>query len=345
MTPRPLPWHQPIWTRLCKAREADRLPHALLFSGAEGLGKALLAKALTHSLLCQDPVDGDAPCGQCKACRLLETGNHPDLHQLNPQPERFEISIDDARPIQHQSHLSTQMGGYKVILITPAELLSSNAADALLKTLEEPVPNTLMILIATNPAQLSATLRSRCQRFDLVPPTTNTALAWLREQGLGENAETLLHLALGAPLLALEMNQPELLKNYQLAFEQFGGVIEGSSDPVVVAEAWYKPEPELRLRWMSGWVVDMLGTKLGESRRPINPAQLPRLRSLAAGLSARELFALQDQIQQTRRLLARGTLNVQLACEDLLLRLSQSRVTPPRGPRPSSGTGAAIPGR
>ena len=177
-----------------------------------------------------------------------------------------EIRVDAIRALAGTEGLTAHRGGWKLILIDPAQRMNVSAANALLKTLEEPAPSTLMCLVSEQPSRLTATIRSRCQALRLALPAEAEALAWLTPQVRGLNAATLLHLAHGAPLRALELADPERLAVRDKLFAGFVAVAQGQRDPLAEAAAWNEADPALLLDWLSGWLSDLL--RLAGARGP-----------------------------------------------------------------------------
>ncbi|MBK8323267.1 MAG: DNA polymerase III subunit delta' [Betaproteobacteria bacterium] len=194
-----LPWHREALARLAGRRE--RLPHALLVSGRAGIGKAAFAREFARSLLCESPQEGLA-CGACASCNWFSQGNHPDYREVLPEAaeegdddapaeaskekKSLVIKIGQIRALGDLVSLSTHRAGFRVIVIRPAEALQPAAANALLKTLEEPPPATVIVLVSDRPARLLATIRSRCQVVALGGPPRDVAIAWLGAEGAGE---------------------------------------------------------------------------------------------------------------------------------------------------------------
>ncbi len=182
------PWLQPLWEGLCARIDAQRFPHALLLTGPSGLGKRDLVAALVERMLCTAPAADGFACGRCRGCTLQRAGTHPDrvTVQLEARDDgklRTEITIDQIRTLGERFASRPSFGGWQVVVIDPADRMNTAAANALLKTLEEPAANTALILIADDPARLPATIRSRCQRIELRPPELALARAWLIAQG------------------------------------------------------------------------------------------------------------------------------------------------------------------
>jgi DNA polymerase-3 subunit delta' len=280
----PLPWHRSCWKMLCAARAANRFPHALLITGPPGVGKRRLVARLAHSVLCQAADSEGTPCGQCHDCDLWAAGNHPDYMEIGPDPEgpSDEIRVDSVRRLAERDALTAHRGGYKVIVIDPAQRMNAAAANSLLKTLEEPSPGTLLCLVCEQPSRLPATVRSRCQRLPVRAPPEDEAVAWLSRQVPASEAGKLLSLAAGAPLRALEVAQSGQLTVRDEIFDGFAAVGHGKRDPIAAAAGWNRYEPAILLDWLSGWMGDLLRLASGHPEpRLTNADKSDVLRSLA----------------------------------------------------------------
>ncbi|EAQ97970.2 DNA polymerase III subunit delta' [Congregibacter litoralis] len=210
---RTLPWHQSAWRSLHTLFQGGRLPHAMLLEGQPGTGRNRLALALARFLLCSQPgVEGN--CGECKTCTLSASGALPDLLSVGPAEEGKAIGINAIREVIRFAAGTPSLGRYKVILITPAESLTTAAFNAFLKCLEEPASETFIILVSARGFPLPATIRSRCQRWQLPSPEEEAAQEWLKKE-LGQQAEAdgaasaMLELCNGRPLDALSKLQGE----------------------------------------------------------------------------------------------------------------------------------------
>lgn len=202
----PFPWLTEAWQRLLDAHAGGRLAHAYLITGAGGLGTLALARAFAERVLCEASLEGGTACGRCRGCLLTASGNHPDLRLLQPEEERKSIVVDQVRELGDYYTLKTHYGGLKVAVLHPADSLNHAAANALLKLLEEPPAEALMLLVAERPGLLPATVVSRCQRMSVALPGWAERRAWLTAELAAEpSAPSLDQVSLaGAPLDLLQ---------------------------------------------------------------------------------------------------------------------------------------------
>ena len=296
-----------------------RLPHALLLTGQPGLGKGAFSTYLASQLLCENRIGASGPCGHCPGCMQFKAGTHPDFFQVQPEEDAAVIKVDQIRQLSEKLSLSSHQGGYQVAVLNPAETMNLNAANSLLKTLEEPSDNTVLILISARPAQLPATVRSRCQQVRIEVPDSQAALDWLQEQGHGEAAQTYLQLAHGAPLEALKQAQVDSISARRERFNALVGILENRVSALTVAQGWSKDEEMQGIRWMREWLMDLLRISMSGQANQVRSADLQDgLLALARRLDSRVIFELLDRINRTLRLTA-GSLNRQLLTEDILL--------------------------
>ncbi len=322
----PYPWLQDLWVQLQTLRKSGQLPHAIMFAGAEGLGKFELAQTFAWSLLCKSPSDEGKPCGQCSGCNLMLAGNHPDYRVIEPEEKGKTIKIDAIREFIEQEGITAHAGGHKPVLIRPADAMNQAAANSLLKTLEEPVSGTIMILISANPSRLPATIRSRCRMITIPVPAAEIATAWLESVIPDTNTEALLQSVAGAPLKAVRMASQDRQELFQETLGDFLDVVSLKKDPVGTAGNWMKHDIKEILRWMCGWVVDML--RLQQVAAPpalINPDQKQRLMQASRATNTKRLYETLGHIYDARSSID-ATLNEQMMLERLLLSLVKSRV-------------------
>ncbi len=256
------PWQEHAWRRLQAAAESRRLPHALLLTGPQGCGKGMFAAAFARVLLCERPTAAGTACGRCRSCELLEAGTHPNLIQVSPEEDSIAIRIDQIRALIEQIALTTAGAeAMRVVLIQPADAMNRNAANSLLKTLEEPPLRTLLILVAHAPATLPATIRSRCQRIDFGGERTRK-IRWLRGQLKAEiAAECALGLANGGPLLALAMERAGVYAERSRMMVELRGLASGKAEPITTAARWSALDMTSTLRVLVSLLQDLIRSK------------------------------------------------------------------------------------
>jgi len=313
------PWLETAWQQINRARLQSRLPHAVLLTGAEGAGKQLLAQRIVHALLCEAPDAQGEPCGVCAACGWLRAGTHPDLLTLEPEETGKAIKVDQVRGLCAELSITSHGGRYKVAVVRPAEAMNINAANSLLKTLEEPTANTLLVLASAAPGRLLATVRSRCQQIQVPVPAPGEGLAWLAAHGLeGQDARRALEMAAGAPLRALALHETGAEALMVECLEQLQAVAEGRTDPLTVASAWAGNEEALRLSSWRRWVQELIRLRLAPGTG--HGGELAqKLQTLVESVDCKRLYALLDRLDRASGTLGSG-LNRQLVLEDLLTR-------------------------
>jgi DNA polymerase-3 subunit delta' len=310
------PWQTNLFARLTNRRQA--LPHALLLHGRAGLGKTDFALTLAKSLLCESPQGGGEACGQCPACGWFDAGHHPDFRWVGlPDDDPAEkastqIPVDAIRALSGFMTTSTHRQGMRIVLIAPADALNVNAANALLKTLEEPLPDTLMMLVSNEPGRLAATVRSRCQRVRFDLPPAAEAEAWLTQQDVGE-APLFLALAGGAPLEAMKLaTQDDGLREALLRL-----LSRPEASLVQLSEQAIKmPTPEW-VGWLQRWAHDLVEQKLvGRPRYHLDFSEV--LERVAQQADLFDLLSWEHQLRDAQRL-AQHPLNARLFAESLLV--------------------------
>ena len=319
-SPNPLSWQAPQWHLLNESRAQGRLPHGLLMTGPEGVGKSLFAHQFAQSLLCDGPQATGAPCGECRGCQLVEAGTHPDLSIVSPDEGKKNISVDQIRGVGNYLGLKSQFGRSKVVIVAPADAMNVNASNSLLKTLEEPTEGSVLILASSRPAQLPATIRSRCQEVRFGEVEKSVAFDWLRQNVTSdENPATLLALANGAPLKAAEMADKGLVSLRKELFEGLEKLASQQADPIKLASQWVSAGAHYSLHWMYSWITDMVRLKVtGSSAHIANEDMAQQLASLASQLTLNLLIKQQDRVLTALRQ-AEHNFNVQLIFEDLLI--------------------------
>ncbi len=330
------PWLQPSFDHLDALRRDNRVPGALLIQGGQGLGKRSLALHFAARLLCLEPIDS-SPCGVCQGCHLFKAGTHPDLKILEPEEVGKMIKVDQVRKVIQDLSLMSLYHGYRVIVIDPADQMNQNAANALLKTLEEPAPKNLIILVTHRPHRLLPTIRSRCQTLSIARPEKGIALAFIKEKTTISSPERLWTCAEGSPLRALEMAEKGLLGLRDQRFEAFRGVLKGREDPVAIAQTWAEESPVETLDWVLSWLLDMIRLSLSdEGPELLNQDLGEALKDLIKGLEVVDLIHYRDAVSGSRAQLETPA-NRQLIFEAVLIRLAalthfERSVQRPKGP-------------
>ena len=314
-------WHSAHLSRVLAMKSS--LPHALLLSGPRGIGKLAFARALSQALLCETPASEGSACGTCSACLWFDTGTHPDYRQVEPAlveseteevAKKTTISVEQVRALADFVNISSHRGGAKVIAIEPAEALNLNAANALLKSLEEPPPGTFFLLVSHRPHQLLPTIRSRCQSILLRAPDRAVSAAWLAQQGV-KNAEVALAHMGNAPLLATELNET----GYWGARTAFLNQLARPELDVFAAAQAAEGSPIAHvLAWLQKWSYDIAQHRaVGRVRyNPDYEKAIARAASAAKPLAVLRFH--RAMVKEQRN--AQHPLNARLFVEDVLLK-------------------------
>ncbi|MCW8955264.1 MAG: DNA polymerase III subunit delta' [Gammaproteobacteria bacterium] len=311
-------WQQSQWQQLQAQIRAQRLAHALLLTGQEGLGKRQFAEQLAASLLCRHVDNNNQACGSCDACHLLAADTHPDMLRLEPEERGKAIKVDDVRSLCQTLSLTSQFSGYKVAIIDPAEQMNINAANSLLKTLEEPTAQTLLILVTASVDRLPVTIRSRCQTIHFQQPPQALSQQWLAEQGVEGDLALLLKLAHGSPLLAQMLADQALIEQRQSLMNALLGV--AANKPVTgFSDALAKSSQAYLLGWLYDWISDLLKLhQLGDESGLVHIDLVQEMKRLVKLSRVESLFALLDEVIKLRQLQS-IPLNAQMLWEDLLI--------------------------
>jgi DNA polymerase-3 subunit delta' len=307
------------------ALRADRLAHALLFHGEEQIGKKLMARVLAQAVNCEaePPCDPPDACGVCRSCRQIETGSHPDVTILEATSGKGET--EQVREIESRFIYRPLIGRRKIVILDNADLLRQEGANALLKTIEEPPPDSLIILVSARPESLLPTIRSRCQELKFSPPGLGLVIeAVRRRRGLSETDARFLAMVSGGRLgLALEAD-PAALRAQRAEFLRLvtpDSVASVGALLAVCESVGRSEQSEAALGWLAAWFRDLVIVKVGGDRdRLLNGDCLAELDALASRLTVEAIVDLAAYVESMERGLERN-LNKQLMLEGLLLRL------------------------
>src|SRR5450830_1801506 len=330
------PWLEDAWLQLQQLRA--RLPHAILFYGAEGIGKTNFVESFAQSLLCEAvQADGHA-CGACASCGWFSAYNHPDYRRVRPEvldgedaaddgesseekktakatkaPSK-EIKIDQIRALADFMNISTHRSGMRVVVLYPAEALNTAAANSLLKTLEEPPPNTMFLLVSNRLDRLLPTILSRCRKFALALPSAEAGLAWLQQQNV-KDADVWLSEQGGAPLAALNASQGD-------SRETMDELLRALSHPGIdvalkTAERLQKIPLADLVGWQQRWLYDLFALKSGGPIR-YYPRYAKELAALGARIDTVKI-ASALKAANDRRAIADHPLSARLFIEEMLI--------------------------
>ncbi|QFT21566.1 DNA polymerase III subunit delta' [Pseudomonas sp. THAF187a] len=314
------PWQENLWQQLAgRAQHA----HAYLLHGPAGIGKRALAERLMARLLCLSPNGLDA-CGNCKSCHLLAAGTHPDNFVLEPEEADKPIKVDQVRELVEFVVQTAQLGGRKVVLLEPAEAMNLNAANALLKSLEEPSGNTVLLLISHQPSRLLPTIKSRCVQQACPLPSEAVSLVWLAqalpELGDEERAD-LLTLAAGSPLAALRMHAQGVREQRAQAVEGVKKLLKQQVSPSQLAESWNALPLNLLFDWFCDWAQLMLRYQLTRDEEGLGQADMRKVVQYLADKTAQDkVLAIQEWLlAQRQKVMGKANLNRVLLLEALLV--------------------------
>ena len=297
----PPPWLASSWNVLAAGLASGEVHHALLFAGPRGYGKRALADAFAAAALCvQRGADGRA-CGRCRSCLLVAAGSHPDLARVTLELRddgrpRSEIAVDQIRALAARLALASQFGGWQIAIVDPADAMNASAANALLKTLEEPASSTVIALVADDPSRLPPTIRSRCRRIDVPVPTHAQALEWLRAQGIAADvAEATLAASMDNPGQAREWIGEGALALRAECAADLAALSGARTGAAAIAERWAADRPGLRL-WFAAVLAREEARALGAGRSGAlgltRRAEIPKLAAwFGRALRARGLLS------------------------------------------------------
>lgn len=332
------PWQISAWQQLHALR--NRMPHAILLHGTEGIGKTVFAEHLAKSLLCESPKQHGHACEVCVSCGWFEQYSHPDYRRVRPElldeedsagseqdeaetekktakaskaPSK-EIVINQVRALADFMNISTHRQGMRVIVLYPAEALNVPAANALLKSLEEPNANSIFILVSNSLDKLLPTILSRCHKFALGMPTKEQSLSWLNDQQV-KDAEVWLAQQGGAPLSAIKMAQSENRNDLDDFLRQLGKPSVESS--LKMAEKMQKMDVATTVSWLQRWLYDIFSYKQ-TGRIRYYPYYKKELALLAERAKTDALLQIIKNTGE-RQAIASHPLSAKLFLEDMLL--------------------------
>ncbi|MDX1609369.1 MAG: DNA polymerase III subunit delta' [Halofilum sp. (in: g-proteobacteria)] len=291
----PYPWQSGQWARLQQAQQTGRLPHALLLAAPAGTGLRAFAERWGQARLCRAAHE-QRPCGQCPACEQSAAGTHPDFVRLEPEERGKAIGVDAVRALTERVALTAGPQG-KVALIDPADAMTLQAANALLKTLEEPPAGSVILLLSHRASRLPATVRSRCQVLTFGLPPRQAALEWLQQAGVAE-APTWLARAAGAPLAARELATEGV--DAEPAIDGLLATLEAGAAPPGLAARVAQLPLQTSIPLLTTVVADLVRLRVAAAaeQRLHHPARREQLQRVAGRLDVRALFHYLDELNR-----------------------------------------------
>lgn len=285
------PWQQTQWQQLMASFNANRLPHALLLEGPKGIGLTHFSHTLVSRLLCGH-VNVDSVCGKCNDCILLESGNHPDVKVIHPEEPGKQIKVEQIRDLIDFIQLKSHYGKYKLAIIEPAEAMNRSAANALLKTLEEPPDSSVIVLNTHQAYRLPVTIRSRCQRIEFNLRRNEAVITWLKNRlGPDQDVDMLLHLS-GSPFAALDMVEEDQIQQRDQILEDLETIRRSAFCPADLSKSWVDMGTGHVVMWLQHLFMDMLQLKIAEHPPGLRNTDLKdRLRPLLNGLDLRQILS------------------------------------------------------
>lgn len=315
------PWLNETYRQLITSYQQGRGHHALLLHSLHGNGAEALCYGIGRWLICQKP-DGLKSCGECHSCRLMLAGTHPDYHILEPEKGKASVSVESVRKLTDTLSSHAQQNGAKVVYSPRTEALTDAAANALLKTLEEPTKGTYFLLGCEKRENLLATLRSRCLYTFLSPPESQTALYWLQKQIPNVNyndAVTALKLCQGAPVAAMSLLQPEHWQQRTALCQGLAQAIH-HGNMLSLLPAINSDKVVEHIGWLLGLLADSMKLQQQASQFCLNQDQLPLVSVLASRMTNSQLFDVYEAWKNCRyQLMTVPALNQELLLTNQLL--------------------------
>ncbi|MCX8955779.1 DNA polymerase III subunit delta' [Erwinia psidii] len=316
------PWLNQPYREIITQHQAGRAHHALLLHGLHGLGETSLVWGIGRWLMCQQR-DGLKSCGKCHACQLMQANTHPDWYQLNVEKGKSSLGIDAIRAVTEKLYHHAQQGGAKIVSLPDASWLTEAAANALLKTLEEPPKNCWFLFFCEQPSRLPATLRSRCFRYPLAVPDERQSLGWLQKQiSVSEpDAITALRLSGGAPVAAQSLLEEASWSARQAFCRVLPSALRG--DILALNSVLNHDDVLQRTGWLCALLVDALKWQQGGGQFISNVDQQALVADIAMLVSASVLDESIRLWMYCRERLSVVAINRELILTDQLLSWEQ----------------------
>ena len=322
------PWQIQPREQLARQYHQNKLPHALLLSRQADLGKRNFANGIARFLLCGAP-ELEQACGHCSGCALIAAGTHPDLKIVQPEEASKQIKIDQVRALIDWSFHTAQRNGLKIAIIDPADAMNVATANALLKSLEEPAGNTLMMLVTHQPAKLLATIRSRCQRVEFARQMPEAVLPWLAQQLPGnQHLAMLLNIAGGAPLAVVRQSDEQYLQRRQVVAQRLADLLVMQASAAETLAKLAVDDPVMVVNLLLELIADCLKLQFSKNNKDIKNIDIEReIHVICESVDSDFLFRLYERVlQEARHLASTSNVSPQLLLEGLFDAISHRQL-------------------
>jgi len=311
----PYPWQQNVWGEFTQRVKSDRTPNAMLIHGVAGVGIELLAHAMGQYLLCSSPLEQMA-CGACKSCHLSAAGTHPDFQIITLEEKAKQLKVDQIREVSEFVGQTAQMNGYKVVVIECADTMNLNAANALLKNLEEPAGKTAFILTSDQANRLLPTIRSRCFQQVVSIPAPAESMAWFAEQALHVTDDMLIQ-AGGAPLCVKDWLSRDVFVDRKKIIDGLLSIALQQKSPMALAQQWVRGDVSSVLDTMQYSIETCLQ---GIIAHKVLNEDLQKLQAVLAGVDVKMIFRYRDTLSNKKsQFIRNANINAGLLIEELWL--------------------------
>ncbi|PSW16965.1 DNA polymerase III subunit delta' [Photobacterium sanctipauli] len=305
------PWQESLWQNWQQLLDQRRLHHAVLLVAPLGSGREALAKQLAQTVLCQNGVT--EPCGICHSCKLFEAGTHPDFHPLAPEQQGKQIGVDAVRKCNRWAVETSQLGGDRIIMIDYADAMGEAAANALLKTLEEPPSGCQFILLASALDNLLPTINSRCNKWRLAMPNEADTQRWVEKQLMQSIKLETVRLNNSAPIATMQFIEQGQDIRYGKLLEAFAAFLQPPHIGLYDVAGLCSSEGHNSLKWLSYFMVDCLKLQQGAAGHLVHSESLPLVQQAAAVVTPATLISQSRKANALYQQLERHTgLNAEL---------------------------------
>lgn len=311
------PWLNDAWRAWQERLKNQTFSAATLISAPAGVGALQLVEPFASALMCSAQ-DGEA-CGFCHSCDLMQSGNHPDYHVVQPEKEGRSISVEQIRHCNRLAQESSQLSGYRLIVIEPAEAMNESAANALLKTLEEPADKCVFVLVTTRISHILPTIVSRCQQISIAEPPARLVADWLSDSLEKTVPPYAVHIHGNAPLLT-QAFVSDGISTYTELESQFIASLQGDVSAALSCAKSAATNPVQRLSWLWYLLTDAQKVQFGVHQVHFTPGCQQVADLMSFGQLQQQTERLAKLIEQLR---AFTGLNSELLITDWLLKLNE----------------------